>query len=238
MVLAFVLNAFMGMVFAITISILCVIVFTILLVSIKKYKAIQNGLEEVTASTRQNLKGTRVLRAFCKEEDEIHSFEKNSCNLYKKQISSSIISELLNPLTFAIINIAIIVVLQIGAFKFNEGTMSVGTIVALYNYMAQILVELIKFANLMITISKTIASYKRVNEILNMDTKVEVFIAKNSEKSKFFIEFKNVSMNYDNVEKNSLFNISFAVEKRGNCGCCGGNGFWEKHACQFDVKVL
>lgn len=225
MIMAFVLDLLSGGVFAITITVLFVVVFAIILSSIPLYKRVQSKLDGVTASTRETLTGIRVLRAFCKEEEEISKYGKRNAELTKSQMLVGRISALMNPLTYAIINAAIIVLLYVGAVNIDTNNgMSQGDVVALYNYMGQILVELIKLANLIITVTKSFACAGRVNEILEMNTealKSKIHVIANVAQ---FIEFKDVCVNYGDAEMNALSDISFSVERGQTVGIIGGTG--------------
>lgn len=224
MIMAFVINVTMGGVFAVTIGVLCVVVFGIMLISIPLYKKVQSNLDKVTVSTRETLTGARVIRAFCKEEDEILSYNKKNGELTKSQLFVGKISALMNPFTYAIINAAIIVLLYVGALKFGAvDGLNRGQIVALYNYMSQILIELIKLANLIITVTKSFASAERINEIFAIDTAYGAAVETKSEGS-HFIEFKNVSVNYGNALIDALENINFTVERGETVGIIGGTG--------------
>lgn len=225
MIMAFVLDLVSGGVFVITIVVLFVVVFAIILSSIPLYKKVQGKLDGVTASTRETLTGVRVLRAFCKEEEEISKYNKRNSELTKSQIVVGKISALMNPLTYAIINAAIIVLLYVGAIKINSGSLSQGNVVALYNYMSQILVELIKLANLIITVTKSFACAGRVNEILEMPASETLkSISVGNAANRHFIEFKNVCVNYGDAEMDALSDISFTVERGQTIGIIGGTG--------------
>lgn len=223
MIMAFVINPPSGGVFAIAIGALFVVVFGIMLISIPLYKRVQGNLDRVTVSTRETLTGARVLRAFCKEEDEISNYNEQNAKLTKSQLFVGRISALMNPLTYAIINAAIIALLYTGAIQINAGALSQGKVVALYNYMSQILVELIKLANLIITVTKSFACAGRINEILDMQPSL-----KHGDETPcgggHFIEFKNVSVNYGNASLNALQDISFTVERGQTVGIIGGTG--------------
>lgn len=226
MIMAFTISTLAGGVFAITIAVLCAVVFGIMLVSIPLYKKVQGNLDEVTTSTRETLTGARVLRAFCKEEDEVASYNKKNAELTKSQLFVGKISALMNPLTYAVINAAIIALMYVGAIKFNAGSLDRGQVVALYNYMSQILIELIKLANLIITVTKSFACAGRINEILEMQPSLKSGTAVASEEvaGGHFIEFKNVALNYGNAALNALENISFTVERGQTVGIIGGTG--------------
>lgn len=223
MIMAFIIDAVAGGVFAIAIAVLCVVVFTIMLVSIPLYKKAQGKLDRVTLTTRETLTGARVLRAFCKEEDEIKEFDSRNGELTKSQLFVGRISALMNPLTYAIINVAIIILLYVGAIRVEEGILSQGMVVALYNYMSQILVELIKLANLIITVTKSFASAGRINEILEMQPSL-VRGEHTDVQEGAYVQFKNVCLNYGNAAVNALDNISFTAEKGQTIGIIGGTG--------------
>ena len=225
MIMAFVLDLVSGGVFVVTIAVLFIVVFAIILSSIPLYKKVQGKLDGVTAATRETLTGVRVLRAFCKEEEEISKYNKRNGELTKAQIIVGRISVLMNPLTYAIINAAIIVLLYVGAIKIDSGSLSQGNVVALYNYMGQILVELIKLANLIITVTKSFACAGRVNEILDMPVSQSVKGSfEDATQESPFIEFNNVCVNYGDAEMDALSNVSFTVERGQTVGIIGGTG--------------
>ncbi|MDE6597073.1 MAG: ABC transporter ATP-binding protein/permease [Clostridia bacterium] len=224
MVMAFIINVTAGGVFAVAIAVLCVVVFGIMLISIPLYKKSQGKLDKVTTSTRETLTGARVLRAFCKEEDEIKKYNARNEDLTKSQKFVGTISALMNPLTYAIINAAIIVLIYVGAIKVDGGVLSQGNVVALYNYMSQILVELIKLANLIITVTKSFACAGRVNEILDMQPSIKSAAESVVQEAKHFIEFNNVCVNYGNASVDALRDISFTVDKGQTIGIIGGTG--------------
>lgn len=234
MIMAFVINVTAGSVFAIVIAVLCAIVFGIMIASIPLYKKSQGKLDAVTTSTRETLIGARVIRAFCKEEDEIKEYNSRNSALTKAQLFVGKISALMNPLTYAVINCGIIALLYVGAINVEWGALSQGQVVSLYNYMSQILIELIKLANLIITVTKSFACAGRINEILDMpsaDSAACPEICGNEEndgkdgKSETpFIQFKNVSVNYGGASENALSDITFSVEKGETVGIIGGTG--------------
>ena len=226
MAMALVIDLLSGGIFALSICILCFVVFSIMLASIPLYKKVQDKLDKVATSTRETLTGVRVIRAFCKEEDEIENYNVRNDELTKSQKFVGKISSLMNPLTFAIINVAIIALLYAGAVKVDGGYLKQGQVVALYNYMSQILVELIKLANLIITVTKSFACAGRVKEILELPLKQN-----NKEVGKIientstpYIQFNNVSVNYGNAEVDALSNVTFNVEKGETVGIIGGTG--------------
>ena len=224
MVMAFIINVTAGGVFAVAIAVLCVVVFGIMLISIPLYKKSQGKLDRVTTSTRETLTGARVLRAFCKEEDEIAKYNARNKDLAKSQKFVGSISALMNPLTYAIINAAIIALIYVGAIKVDGGSLSQGNVVALYNYMSQILVELIKLANLIITVTKSFACAGRVNEILNMQPSIKMATQNIAHTAEHFIEFNKVCVNYGNASVDALSDISFTVDKGQTIGIIGGTG--------------
>ena len=225
LIMAMIVNVKAGLVFLAIIPILLVIVFAILLITKKKFKNVQENLDDVVKQTRENLQGARVIRAFHNEEDEYVEYTENLNNLANKQKRVSILSTLLNPLTYVIINIGIILVVYIGAKEVEGGILLQGDVLALYNYMGQILVELIKFANLVITLSKALASASRIAKTFELESSL-VFTKHNEEdiQSDAFIEFKNVSFKYNNASGYAIENVSFKVNKGDTIGIIGGTG--------------
>lgn len=223
MIMAFTISTLAGGIFAGVIAVLCVIVFGIMLISIPLYKRVQGNLDKVTVSTRETLTGARVLRAFCKEEDEIASYNAKNAELTKSQIFVGKISALMNPLTFAVINAGIIILLYTGALQFDAGALDRGQVVALYNYMSQILVELIKLANLIITVTKSFACAGRISEVLEMTSSLKSGVKEQAEGA-HFIEYRNVSVNYSSSPVNALEGVNFTVERGETVGVIGGTG--------------
>lgn len=223
MVMGFTIDFESALVFAGIIPVLCVVIFGIMLITMPMYKRVQSRLDDVTSATRQDLNGVRVLRAFCKEEDEIRSFEKSTADLTKSQLSAGRISALLNPLTFALINLAVVVLIHLGGIKVDRGMLSQGMVIALYNYMSQILVELIKMANLIITITKAVACGKRIGTILELDTSDEKRGGEDKPISGN-VEFRNVHARYAGAAGDSLEDISFRAEPGQTIGIIGGTG--------------
>ena len=224
MVMAFVLSVTAGWVFAVTIAVLFVVVFGIMLVTIPMYRKTQGYLDRVTAATRETLVGSRVVRAFCKEEEEISEYDRRNQRLTASQKAVGRISALMNPLTYAIINAGIIVLIYVGALKVDGGSLTQGQVVALYNYMSQILIELIKLANLIITVTKCFASAGRVNEILKMNPSLVHGESAKLTDGASFITFDGVSMKYNKGGMEALSDISFTVEKGQTVGIIGGTG--------------
>lgn len=222
MVMAFTIDAQAALVFVGVIPVLCVVVFGIMLITMPMYKAVQSRLDGVTSVARQNLTGVRVLRAFCKERDEIQDFEKRTQELTDSQLSAGRISAVMNPLTFVIINLAVVVLVYVGALKVYDGILTQGLVIALYNYMSQILVELIKMANLIITITKAVACGNRINMVLQAQVGEpeggEMLLLKGA------VEFRNVSVKYAGASGEALEHISFKVEPGQTVGIIGGTG--------------
>lgn len=173
MIMAFTVDAKAAVVFVIVIPVLCIIVFGIMLISIPVYKRVQGRLDKVVGLTRENLQGVRVIRAFCREPQEIRAFEQDNHALVKIQLLSGRISALMNPLTYAAVNAGLLVLLYSGAGRVNEGILMQGSVVALVNYMSQILVELVKLANLIITVTKAIACGNRIQAVFETQTAME-----------------------------------------------------------------
>lgn len=222
MVMAFTIDAQAALVFAAVIPILCVVVFGIMLITMPLYKKVQSRLDSVTSATRQNLTGVRVLRAFCKEQDEFADFRKKTEALTQSQLTAGRISAIMNPMTFVIINLAVVVLVHVGAIKVYDGVLTQGLVIALYNYMSQILVELIKMANLIITITKAVACGNRLGAILEMDSG-----EKQSDEAPIIrgaVEFKDVCVKYAGAAGDSLEHISFRAEPGQTVGIIGGTG--------------
>ncbi len=227
MIMAFTLDVKSALVFVVTIPLLSVIVFTVMVVTIPKYKSVQEKLDSLMLTTRENLSGVRVIRAFCKEQDETDIFNKKNIVLNIAQRAVAKISSLTNPMTFIIVNIAAVVLIWVGAIRVNNGDISQGTVVALYNYMAQILVELIKLANLIVSITKSIASAGRISKIFEVEDSTkdsENAIDSFNLNSEFAVEFNNVSFKYPDSTENSLENISFSARNGETIGIIGGTG--------------
>lgn len=223
MIMAFTVDVKCATVFAVAISVLFIIVFLIIGYTTPRYKKIQNQLDSITLKTRENLIGARVIRAFTQENKEIESFETQNTLFSHMQKAVGRISALMNPLTFIVINVAVIVLVYAGAIRVDSGRLSQGEVVALYNYMSQILVELIKLANIVITITKALACAGRIESIL----KIESSVCHNDNSgvcNSNAVEFDNVSLTYKNAAEESLSGISFAAEKGQVIGVIGGTG--------------
>lgn len=222
-IMSFMIDFRMGLIFLCTVLILSLIVFIIMRITMPKYKETQSALDGVLGSTRENLTGVRVIRAFGREQSEIESFERKNNILNSLRISVGKISALMNPLTVSIINIAIIAVLYTGAVRINIGTLGQGEVIALINYLNQILVELVKFATLVVQVSKALASLIRVEQIFALQPSMQ-FAASDKFEGKADICFENVSMRYENAGENSLDNISFVIPEGSSVGVIGGTG--------------
>ncbi len=219
---AFFISKEIGWIFLLTAPTLFIVIFLIMLICIPRFKENQTTLDNIVELTRENLSGVKVIRAFNKQNDEIKKNEQLNNRYAKLQIAVGKISNLTNPITFALINIFVIILINQGAIQVNIGNLSQGNVIALYNLTSQILVETIKFANLIITLSKSIASAKRVEEVLNINSEVKHNTSDIT--SQYFIEFDNVSMKYQSSHKYSLSHISFKVNKGDTIGIIGGTG--------------
>ena len=223
MIMAFTIDFDSAMVFLIVIIALSIVVFGLMAINVKQVKNVQSKLESVLIATRENLKGVRVIRAFCKEREESIEFENDNDILTKALNKAGNISALMNPLTYVMINVAIITLIKIDAVKVSQGSMTQGTVVALYNYMSQILVELIKLANLIVLLNKTLACSNRVSSVFDIVPSQTDGI-KDAEKSNEVIRFDHVSLEYPESGEETLSDISFAVNKGETVGIIGGTG--------------
>ena len=224
MIMAFFVDAKLALIFVVIIPILAIIVFAIILLTRPLYQKIQRKLDTVLKLTRENISGNRVVRAFAIENKEISKFNNASNELYKEEVKGGIFSNLMNPLTYVIINLGIVAIIYFSEQPVFKGDLSQGHVVALYNYMSQILVELIKLANLVITISKALASKKRIESVLDIKSSQD-FINENDNNSKDnSIIFNNVSFQYSNSKEENLSNISFQANEGDVIGIIGGTG--------------
>lgn len=226
MIMAFTVNVKAALVFVVTIPLLSVVVFSVMLASIPLFKKVQSGLDQVLGHTRENLEGARVIRAFNKEEDEAREFNASNEFLTNMQLVVGRISTLMNPLTYIIINCAIIAVIWVGGKQVYGGIITQGEVVALVNYMSQILVELVKLANLIILINKAIACGNRIEEVLETKSSIvnapsEVNAASDSENE---VVFSHVSMAYASTSEEALTDIDFTAKKGQTIGIIGGTG--------------
>ena len=222
MVMAFTIDRQISLIFLGAIVILSVVVFGVMAYNIPKQKEIQQSLDGVTLTTRENITGARVIRAFRDEKNENRIFNSKNNFLSHLQRVAGRISALLNPVTYVIINLAIIILLYVGAVKVNVFGLEQGKVVALYNYMSQILVELIKLAMLIVTVTRAFASADRISAVFNEKNTLET--NNNDETSEHFIEFKDVSLTYKNAGAPAIENISFTANKGETVGIIGGTG--------------
>ena len=213
MIMAFTIDVPSALIFAGVIPILLVVVFFIMLMSIPMFKRVQQKLDDVLHLTRQNLTGVRVIRAFCREKEAVAEFDKDNNALLKLNEKVGLLSAFMNPLTYAIINIATILLIQNGALRVSAGALSQGDVVALYNYMAQIVVELIKLASLIITIDKSLACAGRVSAILKMEEEMHYGREENKQDETVAIAFAHVTFTYEGSSAPSLEDISFTLDK-------------------------
>lgn len=227
MIMAFTINVKAALIFVVLIPVLFIAVFTITLVTIPLYKKIQKHLDTLTGHIRENLSGVRVIRAFSKSAQEKEEFSEENKRMYALSMTTSRISTLLNPITLIIVNVAMLVLIVNGASLVNNGYLTSGQVYALVNYMSQILVELVKFSNLVITINKSLASADRISQTLDIEIalkdedSVELNMAKESEP---LISFKDVSFAFKGASENSLEHISFDINKGQTIGIIGGTG--------------
>lgn len=226
MAMAFTVNVRAAMVFVVTIPLLSIVVFSVMAASLPLYKKVQSSLDTVLLHTRENLEGTRVIRAFNKQNDEIDSFNRDNELLTNMQQVVGRISALTNPLTFIIINIATIAVIVSGGKQVYAGILTQGEVVALVNYMSQILVELIKLANLIVQVTKAVACGNRIADVLSITSKLpeknpKLIGAKDGAPE---VEFDHVCMTYEGAADETLTDISFTVKKGQTIGIIGGTG--------------
>ena len=225
MIMAFSIDFDSALIFAGVIAVLCLIVFSIMLITIPMYRRTQGQLDSVTAATRENLSGVRVLRAFCKEEAETEKFGKRNHALTRMQLAVGRVSASMNPLTHVVINAAVILLIYTGALRVDAGALTQGAVVALYNYMGQILVELIKMANLIIQLTKTWACGDRIGAVLSISSSqkegTESFPDAAQRGS---VAFDHVSLHYRGAGDESLTDISFTALPGQTIGVIGGTG--------------
>lgn len=224
MIMAFTIDTKSALTFAVVIPALSVVVYGIMFITVPMHKRVQGGTDKVLLKTRENLSGARVIRAFGKEEAETAAFAEENDRLTKVQKRVGYFSSLLNPLTYILINFAVLALIYIGAIEVNVGNLTQGEVVALYNYMSQILVELVKLANLIVTIAKGTASAVRISAVLDIkptDTCGEINECGNSE---YAVEFIGASMRYSGASENSLDGIDFKVRCGEIIGIIGGTG--------------
>ncbi|MBQ3918801.1 MAG: ABC transporter ATP-binding protein [Oscillospiraceae bacterium] len=223
-VMAFTISPELTKIFICATMLLFIVVFAVMLVSIKLYKKVQSGVDRITGLTRENLTGARVIRAFCREEDEIEEFEDANTALTKIQLYTGRISGVMNPATFLIINIAIMALLYCGGQDVYSGVLTTGALIALYNYMSQILVELIKLANLSINIAKSIACLKRISVVLDTDGAMKGGNITQIPQSEYAVEFDDVTFSYPDAADSTVEHITFKAKKGETIGVIGATG--------------
>ena len=223
-IMAFTVDAKSSLVFVVAVPALAAVVFAIMLVCIPMYRKVQQKLDGLLSKTRENLLGTRVVRAFCKEEEEIADFDAKNSALTEMQTAVGRISAFMNPATFVLINLAIIALIYVGAIRVDSGAISRGAVVALYNYMSQILVELIKLANLIISVTKAIACGNRIQSVLDIEPgTVPGTVTDGNENSEYSVEFDKACLSYNGSEE-SLHNIDLKIPRGSSIGVIGSTG--------------
>ena len=223
-IMAFTVDAKSSLVFVVAVPALAAVVFAIMLVCIPMYRKVQQKLDGLLSKTRENLLGTRVVRAFCKEEEEIADFDAKNNALTGMQTAVGRISAFMNPATFVLINLAIIALIYVGAIRVDSGAISRGAVVALYNYMSQILVELIKLANLIISVTKAIACGNRIQSVLDIEPgTVPGHVIDGNENSEYSVEFDKACLSYNGSEE-SLHNIDLKIKRGSSIGVIGSTG--------------
>ena len=226
MIMAFTVDVKGALIFVVTIPLLSVVVFGVMLITIPMFKKVQASLDKVLCRTRENLEGARVIRAFDKQSSEIEAFADENTMLTNMQLLVGRVSALMNPVTFIIINCATIAVIWVGAGQVFDGIITRGEVVALVNYMSQILVELVKLANLIILVTKSIACGNRIAEVLEVEPSVksEVTEAVSPVEGAAAVEFDHVAMKYMGASEESLSDVNFRIEKGQTVGIIGGTG--------------
>ena len=223
-VMAFVVNVEMAWTFVITVPILAVVVFGIIYWTIPMYRRVQGQLDRIMRIVHENLLGVRVIRAFNREEKEIQTFRENTEALNQAQQKVSGLSGAMNPITFVIVNVALIVILYGGAIKVDTGTLTKGEVIALTNYMSQILVELVKFANLVVTMTKSLASAERIDTILSIEADMVEGTKEVHPEGEVAVAFNDVTLTYQGDQNAALNHISFTALKGQTIGVIGGTG--------------
>lgn len=225
MIMAFTIDWKAAMVFVVTIPLLCIVVFGIMLWSIPMYKKVQQRLDKVLSTTRENLTGVRVIRAFCKEKEEERAFTERNGELTTLQKLVGKVSGLMNPLTYVLINLGIIVLIWVGALRVEEGILTQGQVVALYNYMSQILVELVKMASLIISITKAMACASRVSAVLDIQPDMQGAAQEpKAVETDEAVRFEHVQLTYAKAGAPSLQDVDFVALRGQTIGVIGGTG--------------
>lgn len=232
MIMAFTVDVKAAVIFVVIIPLLSIVVYTIMHITIPMYRKTQSGLDKVLLLTRENLAGARVIRAFNREEDEICQFQTENNQLTNMQLKVGKISALMNPLTYVLINFSVIALIYVGAIRVDTGHLTQGEVIALVNYMSQILVELVKLANLIITVTKSLACAKRIEGIFQMEssqeeTKNPISIpsrAQLREKNIPLFHFDHVSFTYPGAKESAVEDVDFKVYEGQTIGIIGGTG--------------
>lgn len=224
MIMAFSIDAKSGLVFAIVIPALAVIVFGIMLITMPMHKRVQGGVDKILGRTRASLRGARVIRAFGMEEKEKSSFVCENAYLTAHQTRAGHVSALLNPLTFVIINLGIVFLIYTGAIRVDSGDLTQGQVIALYNYMSQILIELIKLANMIISISKALASLSRISSVFDIKPSQSFGDCSEGAQCDFAVEFSGVALKYAYASENAIEGITFKVRHGETVGIIGSTG--------------
>lgn len=224
MVMAFTINVKCALIFAVVIPLLCLVVFLIMIKSIPLFKEVQVALDGLLSKTRENLSGIRVIRAFRIEDKEFNEFKEKNDLLTRRNQRVGFLSALTNPLTYILINMATVVLIYTGTIEVRMYGLAQGDVVALYNYMAQIVVELVKMANLIITIDKSLACFSRVERVLDIEPDMKYVDGISSKVNNHILTFDNVSFKYPNSKEACLENISFSINKGETLGIIGPTG--------------
>ena len=224
MILVFTLNVHLALIFVAAIVVLFVIVFGIMRITSPMHKNTQKNLDSVTAATRENLNGVRVIRAFGREQTQVEEFARINETLKTSQLRVGRIAAMMNPLTYVVVNAAIIGVLWLGMGKVNDGVLLQGDLVAMINYMGQILIELVKLANLVVLLGKAMASLGRVEQILDTESSMEFTGTQTGTDADTILEFQNVGLRYRDAGAESISGISFALRRGQTLGIIGGTG--------------
>lgn len=225
MIMAFTIDVKTAFTFVVVIPLLCIVVFVIMFMSIPMYKKVQEKLDKVLLNTRENLSGVRVLRAFNKEKDEIENFKESNNMLTQMQMKVGSLSAVMNPLTYVIVNGGIVALIYSGAVRVDAGILTQGEIIAFVNYMSQILVEVVKVANLIISCTKALASASRIEKVMNVNsTMASGNIKEEASGNPYMVEFNHVNLKYKNAGEEALTDIDFKVKKGETVGIIGGTG--------------
>ena len=224
MIMAFTVDVKAALIFVVVIPLLSIVVFGIMLISIPLFAKVQGSLDKVLGLTRENLTGVRVIRAFGKEEQEIEKFDQRASALQKIQMTAARVSALMNPLTYVIINFGLIALIYTGAVRVDSGILTQGQVVALVNYMSQILVELVKLANLIITVTKAVACGNRIEKVFEIPSGLSEHGTKTGGESTGCVDFEQVSMRYYEGGEEALTKVTFHAGKGDTIGVIGGTG--------------